>query len=271
MPSPTKKNSSATPTQAGHLILTSKSRIAPNLRAINPQSVLVTLRALKDWRANRKYVSGRVLDVGCGNQPYRLLCDGQYAQWIGLDRNLPTQKGFPLSLKADAQHLPFPAKCFDTILAAEVLEHLPQPELFWSEIARVLKPQGHLLLSTPFLYWIHEAPYDYHRFTRHGLQSRCTRAGLEILQISPRGGILIVFCDLLFKGISGLFGMANKILCCLSSKSAKPSDLRRSFLGNLLLAWPQALLSPLLQNETISADTITAGYMLVARKKEDDR
>ena len=58
---------------------------------------------------------------------------------------------------------------FDAVLMFEVLEHVEDPFLAANEILRVLKVRGVLLLSTPFVFGIHDAPYDYWRFTKYGL------------------------------------------------------------------------------------------------------
>jgi SAM-dependent methyltransferase len=55
-------------------------------------------------------------------------------------------------------------------LPVEVLEHVQAPERAIAEIHRVLAPGGRLVLSTPFVFEIHEAPDDYYRFTEHGLR-----------------------------------------------------------------------------------------------------
>ncbi len=58
----------------------------------------------------------------------------------------------------------------DTVFCIEVLEHVARPDAAAEEIWRVLRPGGFLIGSTPFLLGIHDAPYDYYRFTRHGVQ-----------------------------------------------------------------------------------------------------
>lgn len=50
---------------------------------------------------------------------------------------------------ADAQALPFGSEAFDVVISCEMLEHLPDPQRAVREMARVLRPNGTLLLTTP--------------------------------------------------------------------------------------------------------------------------
>lgn len=58
---------------------------------------------------------------------------------------------------------------FEVVLCTEVFEHLYNPFQAIKEIARVLKPEGNLILTTRFIYPIHDSPHDYFRFTKYGL------------------------------------------------------------------------------------------------------
>jgi 2-polyprenyl-3-methyl-5-hydroxy-6-metoxy-1,4-benzoquinol methylase len=72
---------------------------------------------------------------------------------------------------ADAHHLPFPDASFEVVICREVLEHVLEPQVVMKELYRVLVPGGTLLLSTRFLFPIHEAPHDHWRFTRYTLEN----------------------------------------------------------------------------------------------------
>jgi SAM-dependent methyltransferase len=77
---------------------------------------------------------------------------------------------------------------FDAVFLLEVLEHVAAPERALDELRRVLAPGGALVLSTPFVFEIHEAPHDYYRFTEHGLR-RLLR-GFASCEIVRRNGYL---------------------------------------------------------------------------------
>lgn len=64
-----------------------------------------------------------------------------------------------------ASALPFPARSFEVVVSTEMLEHDPSPWLSMAEMGRVLKPGGHLLLTTRGNgFGEHNEPSDYWRF-----------------------------------------------------------------------------------------------------------
>jgi SAM-dependent methyltransferase len=69
----------------------------------------------------------------------------------------------------DAHHLPFAPGSFDLIISTEMLEHTAEPQRIVDEIRRVLRPGGRLLLTTRFIFPLHDVPGDYFRFTNYGL------------------------------------------------------------------------------------------------------
>jgi SAM-dependent methyltransferase len=92
---------------------------------------------------------------------------------------------------ADVQAMPqIESDSFDTVLCTQVLEHVPRPWDAMGELRRVLAPGGILVLSVPHLSVIHEAPHDFYRYTRFGIEALCEQAGLEIVELVPTGGIL---------------------------------------------------------------------------------
>jgi len=95
-------------------------------------------------------MTGRVLDIGATNATLHreLLQDCRGCQVFGLDVRFPAA-AFPLFILADAQSLPFRDEVFDTIIAGELIEHLPVPRQFLSESYRVLRSGGRLLITTP--------------------------------------------------------------------------------------------------------------------------
>lgn len=125
---------------------------------------------------------GTTLDVGCaGGGVARLLpTDGHY---IGLDY-YQTATGWYHTrpdLYGDAHELPLADGSVDNALMLHVLEHLALPGVALNETHRVMRPGGRLLVEVPFLYPLHDAPLDFHRWTGFGLASDLEAAGFEVL------------------------------------------------------------------------------------------
>jgi SAM-dependent methyltransferase len=180
------------------------------LRAARDQGELgIGSRLIADVVAARydkylpNYDRGRLVDLGCGKVPlfarYRdLVSDVTCVDW-------PASKGahaFADVLADLAEPLPFADSSFDTIVLSDVLEHVPNPELLWREMARVLAPGGHALVNVPFLYPVHESPHDYGRYTVHALQRFADQAGLQVPVMEAVGGSMHVLVDLLAKHLA---------------------------------------------------------------------
>lgn len=127
-------------------------------RALSAKLTRVTLDRFIAAHASR----GRTLDLGAQNGPYA----SHFPRRIALDLH----PGAGVHLRADAHTLPFVDGSFDVVLCTEVLEHLPEPQRAIDEMFRVLTPGGELLLTTRFLFPIHDAPHDYFRYTKYGLR-----------------------------------------------------------------------------------------------------
>jgi SAM-dependent methyltransferase len=135
-------------------------------------------------------LSGRVLDVGCGRKPYAAILRPRCAAYLGMDRPQSTYGTGAVDVAGDALRLPFRAAAFDAVVSFQVLEHVPEPQQFLTEVFRVLKAGGTVLLATPFLWGEHEEPHDYYRFTRYGLRYLAEHAGFEVLSIEADTGFL---------------------------------------------------------------------------------
>ena len=134
---------------------------------------------------------GAILDVGCGVKPYEPLLARLGDQWIGVDHPTTMAGSYGSFTLADSfgdcHALPFADRAFDTAICTQVLEHVADPARVLAEIARVLRPGGVLLLTAPMIWPLHEEPFDFFRYTQHGLRHLLQAVGFEVLQEVQRG------------------------------------------------------------------------------------
>jgi SAM-dependent methyltransferase len=139
-------------------------------------------------------IQGRVLDLGCGSQPYKFWLNGTVKTWIGLDwPDGGHPRGSGADIVGDALALPFEEESFDTVVCTQVLEHVPEPLILLCEALRVLRPGGKLVLTAPQYNGLHSEPRDFYRYTRYGLDYLARKAGLTVRCIEPVGGFLTLF------------------------------------------------------------------------------
>src|SRR5262249_29032697 len=125
--------------------------------------------------------TGRLLDVGCGQKPYRQLLlepPSRVTEYLGLDLHNSRYAQFEQpDLEWDGLLMPLEADSIDCAIATEVLEQCPEPELLLSEVIRVLKPGGRFFFTIPFFWPVHDEPYDQYRFTPFALARHLQKAG----------------------------------------------------------------------------------------------
>ena len=167
--------------------------VAPSSRHI------AELQALAYQLAFEKYAAyGWLADLGCGEVPMYLL-------YKAFDRN-PFCVDWGESLH-DVKHADEIADLntewqlgrmggFHTACAWDVLEHLYDPLNLFESAKWLLQSGGHFICAAPFMYWIHEAPHDYHRYTEYGLRKYCDLAGLEVVECEPYGDAVDVLIDI---------------------------------------------------------------------------
>ncbi len=137
-------------------------------------------------------MKGRLLDVGCGKMPYReeIVNNTSISQYTGID--IQTDVHYSDDIKPhviwDGKALPFCDQTFDTVLATEVLEHVDDLDRFLSEIYRITSPGGTFIFTVPFLWPLHEVPYDVARYTPFYLEKKLNDSGFVNTQLHATGG-----------------------------------------------------------------------------------
>jgi SAM-dependent methyltransferase len=191
----------------------------------------------------------RVLDAGAG--------EGQYAhhfgsqQYCGVDLAVGDAEWdySRLDAVADLTALPFRDGRFDAALHIVTIEHLREPARALAEIARALAPGGLLLVAAPHEWEVHQAPHDYFRYTRYGLQYLLERAGFEVREMCPAGGYFRLLSRRLLNGLQFFTGGLRWLV----------------FIPAAMLLAPPALILPFL--DSLDRDrNFTLGYICTARR-----
>jgi SAM-dependent methyltransferase len=154
-----------------------------------------------------------VLDAGAGESPFRELfarCDYVTSDWAESVHPGARQS----DIIAPLDDLPLAPDSFDAVVCTQVLEHVPDPFAALAELHRVLRTGGRLLVTVPFVGELHEEPYDFFRYTPHGLRSMLDSAGFEGVKIGPLGGAFTVAAHLVrnWSALTGGGGHADRAL-----------------------------------------------------------
>lgn len=189
-----------------------------------------------------------VLDLGSAKSPY--------SHWFPNRKSVDINPDSGADIICDAHSLQIDSNSFDTVLCTEMLEHMYDPKKAVAEIERVLKPRGTVILTTRFVYGLHDVPHDYFRYTKYGLKELFKN--FEILELKEEttnfetiGALLqrIVFQSEL-KG-----GRFTKILLLLIAKSISILNFFIiSQYGNIQKTEPEK-------------NILATGYIIVCRKK----
>jgi len=132
--------------------------------------------------------SGMLLDIGAADRWIEPLLP-ETVSYVALDYPPTGQAlyGAKPHVFGDAAQLPFGDDSFDVVTCLEVLEHVADPAQVLMGIARVLKAEGRAWISMPFLYPLHDAPFDFQRYTEYGLRRDMRRAGLTVVSLRKSG------------------------------------------------------------------------------------
>lgn len=207
-----------------------KQIFLPNILSIIFNPVYIQRRLLKE--KIKKYASmitGDVLDFGCGSKPYKSLFthansySGSDILVSGHDHN-----DSEIDIIYDGSTLPLEGGSFDSAVSFEVFEHVFDIKHELSEIRRVLKPGGTLLITLPFVWEEHEIPYDFARYTSFGIRHVLESGGFEILSAEKTGGYILAL---------------NQTLIIYLLKNVLPKNKYLALIGQLVFIFPLSLLS----------------------------
>jgi len=209
--------------------------------------------------AARKYIRGKTLDVGSGDQYYKEILRGTFSTYVSLDKVEywgPDNTNPPPDIAGDAENIPLTDGEFDSALLIEVLEHCLEYQKVLDETSRILKQDGYLLMTVPFLIWVHGAPYDYFRYTRNTLPIILQRAGLSIVEL---------------KNTCGAGGVVASLLNTVTDTTYGFSRTRKIFhiffVGPLLpIFWFAMNMFAVVFDKLFPNENYPFGYVIIAKK-----
>ena len=222
-----------------------------NYLANNWLALKINNRTVK--KKSKKF-KGTVYDFGCGERPYESYILKIADKYIGVDWN-ETLHDLNADIIADLNKpLPIESEIADTVTSFQVLEHLHDPQMMLNEAYRILKKDGNIVLTVPFQWWVHEAPYDYFRYTIYGLKHIFKKAGFREINITPA---------------SGFFSTWILKMNYFSARFIKGPFFIRLFIRMTMtpLWYLGQLLAPILDRLDNDPSLETIGYVAVAKKK----
>jgi len=206
----------------------------------------------------RTYYKGTLVDLGCGEAPYKDFFLQYVDKYIGVDWTNSLH-----NIKADVisnlnEKIDLPDEIADVVIALSVMEHLCEPQVFLNESFRILKKGGVMILQVPFQWWVHEEPYDYFRFTPYGLKYMLEKAGFKNIEIYPTGG----FFTMWFLKLNYFLARNCRNRFTVKFKIYKILDLILTpiYFSNQLIA-------PILDKLDRRKELETSGYWVLAKKE----
>lgn len=138
-------------------------------------------------------VHGDCLDLGAGMSKYKARILERAKSYKTMDMQaLPG-----IDVVGDVLRPPFADASFDTVVSTQVLEHVKEPWTMVEQMARVLRPGGTAIVTTPFMYPFHADPHDYFRYTEEGMRHLFERVGMQVELCSRYGGWWIVQSEII--------------------------------------------------------------------------
>ena len=159
-----------------------------------------TVRAVGGWIASTlpgllaTAAPGPVLDVGCGEQPFRGLIEARGRAYVGMD--VTQNRSQSVDIVGTLEMAAAPERPYPVVLCTEVLEHVGDITLAFGGLRRLVAPSGLIVLTVPFVFPLHMEPYDYRRLTPHGIARLAVDHGFYVDAMTRLGGATEVVATL---------------------------------------------------------------------------
>lgn len=162
---------------------------------INPYFIIRS-GLYRSIKSNARSLNGRLLDFGCGSKPYRNLF--KVDQYIGLDikESGNHKEHKTVDVYYNGKTIPFENNTFDSIFTSEVFEHVFNIDEVLIDLRRVLKVEGKILITVPFVWDEHEVPYDFGRYSSYGIKFLLEKHGFEVISLHKTSNFVLTIFQL---------------------------------------------------------------------------
>lgn len=184
--------------------------------------------------------AGVLLDIGAADRWIKAHLPAE-TSYVALDYPATGNEFYDArpDIFADACSLPLADQCVDCVVCLEVIEHVPDPARAVTEIARVLKPGGRAWISMPFLYPVHNEPFDFQRYTEFGLRRDMERASLDVVSLHRSGHAIraagLVMCLAIAGGVDARKGVLKVLLLPIALLAISATNVAAWLMS---LVWP---------------------------------
>ena len=139
--------------------------------------------------------AGPVLDVGCGEQPYRPLVERSGRRYVSLD--VVQNAAESVDILSAIADVPADAPRFSAVLCTEVLSHVPNVDAAFAALRRLCVEGALVVITNPFIFPLNMEPYDYRRLTLHGCEDLGARHGFRVERADRLGDVADVLATVM--------------------------------------------------------------------------
>ncbi|MFN2439884.1 MAG: class I SAM-dependent methyltransferase [Chitinophagaceae bacterium] len=221
--------------------------------------MLLDLQILTIYKDVKRYLpayKGNILDIGCGQSPYKFLLNEKDTKYFGIDIIEATEFGYnnPDITAFDGKNIPFEDNKFDAVICTEVLEHVQDFQYLIDEIYRTAKKNADIIVTIPWSARYHYIPYDYFRYTPSSLKTMFSK-----------------FSEINIKNRGTDFSVIGSKIIVIFFRGFFPNQLwKYIFLPFLLLCLPVLIISIIIAHLAIVLDIGSKddplGYSIVLKK-----
>lgn len=153
-----------------------------------------------------------LLDLGCGARPYLKVYEPYFEKTLGADLPDTYFEHYRVDIFCTATDIPLENESVDVLFCSEVLHDISQPEVMMKEVNRIIKPNGKIILSAPFVTPICDGIYDHYRYTKYGLEFLFKQQNFTNIKITEVGNLFAVIIQLAIKPQLRVWNRIAKLL-----------------------------------------------------------